>query len=240
MNYNIELKEYEGPMDLLLDLINQNKIDIYDIPIALLTDQFLEYISTMESLNIELSSEFLVMASTLLEIKSKMLIPKAPVEEEEAQVDPRMELVDRILEYNRFKELSEELKKGESFASQLFFKKGEDLTVLADDIEDFITYDVQKLNATINRLIARYSRANLVEESTELAREEYTMEHGSSIIKRMFTDREEFYFSEMLYVGMDKSEIISIFLSTLELSKNRFLSIVQLNNYEDILLRRMN
>lgn len=240
MNYNIELKEYEGPMDLLLDLINQNKIDIYDIPIALLTDQFLEYISTMESLNIELSSEFLVMASTLLEIKSKMLIPKAPVEEEEAQVDPRMELVDRILEYNRFKELSEELKKGESFASQLFFKKGEDLTVLADDIEDFITYDVQKLNATINRLIARYSRANLVEESTELAREEYTMEHGSSIIKRMFIDREEFYFSEMLYVGMDKSEIISIFLSTLELSKNRFLSIVQLNNYEDILLRRMN
>ncbi len=240
MNYNIELKEYEGPMDLLLDLINQNKIDIYDIPIALLTDQFLEYISTMESLNIELSSEFLVMASTLLEIKSKMLIPKAPVEEEEAQVDPRMELVDRILEYNRFKELSEELKKGESFASQLFFKKGEDLTVLADDIEDFITYDVQKLNATINRLIARYSRANLVEESTELAREEYSMEHGSSIIKRMFTDREEFYFSEMLYVGMDKSEIISIFLSTLELSKNRFLSIVQLNNYEDILLRRMN
>ena len=239
MNYNIELKQYEGPMDLLLDLISQNKIDIYDIPISLVTDQFLEYISGMESLNVELSSDFLVMASTLLEIKSKMLIPKAPIEEEEEEEDPRTELVDRILEYNRFKDLSEELKKNEVHASQLYFKKGEDLSVLDDDIEERITYDIDKLKITLEKLMRKYARSTLIEDSTELHREEYTLEHGNRIIKSKFSERDEFYFSDILYIGMPKNEIIAIFLSILELSKIKFLSIIQKLNYDDILLRRI-
>ena len=104
-DYLIKLGAFEGPMDLLMHLIEKNKIDLYDIPIADLTRQYLEYIDTLYQFDIEYASEFLVMAATLLHIKSRMMLPKSEGEEEREE-DPRMELVERLLEYRRFKEVS--------------------------------------------------------------------------------------------------------------------------------------
>ena len=105
-DYKIKLDAFEGPMDLLMHLIEKNKIDIYDIPIAELTQQYMDYLDASREFNIEIASEFLVMAATLLQIKSRMMLPKPPKEELEDEEDPRLELVQRILEYRRFKQVS--------------------------------------------------------------------------------------------------------------------------------------
>ena len=105
--YKIKLEAFEGPLALLMHLIDKNQIDIYDIPIAVVTEQYIAYIRTMEEFNIEVASEFLVMAATLLQIKSRMLLPKPPAAEQaEDEVDPRQELVERLLEYRRFKQMA--------------------------------------------------------------------------------------------------------------------------------------
>ena len=109
MGIPVKLEVFEGPLDLLLHLIEKNKIDIYDIPIVLITEQYLEYINAMEQKNLDIMSEFLVMAATLLKIKSKMLLPKEEVEEEEEE-DPRQELGARLLEYKMYKYIYFELK----------------------------------------------------------------------------------------------------------------------------------
>ena len=123
MEYNIVLKTYEGPMDLLLDLIKENEIDIYDIPIFKITEEFLKYIENMKKLNLTLTSDFILMASTLLEIKSKMLLPKKEaLDDEEVEEDPRLDLVESLLEYKKYKEASEILKIQEEYESKSFYK----------------------------------------------------------------------------------------------------------------------
>jgi segregation and condensation protein A len=122
MAYAIQLPVFEGPLDLLLHLIRQNKLDIYDIPIAVVTDQYLRYLALMESLDLEVAGEFLVMAATLTEIKSRMLLPRppaAPADEEEGQ-DPREALVQRLLEYERYKSVVSQLREMEEFRQRVF------------------------------------------------------------------------------------------------------------------------
>ncbi|MBQ7792086.1 MAG: segregation/condensation protein A, partial [Clostridia bacterium] len=121
----LKLEQFEGPMDLLLHLIRTNKIDIYDIPIFTLTEQYISYLKAMESLNMEIASEFLVMASELLYIKSKMLLPKPPQEDEEEAEDPRKELMQKLLDYQQYKELSGYLKEREPLGAYSFTKAGE-------------------------------------------------------------------------------------------------------------------
>lgn len=121
----LKLEQFEGPMDLLLHLIRTNKIDIYDIPIFTLTEQYISYLKAMESLNMEIASEFLVMASELLYIKSKMLLPKPPAEDEEEEEDPRKELMQKLLDYQQYKELSDYLKEREPLGAYSFTKTGE-------------------------------------------------------------------------------------------------------------------
>ena len=124
--------EVFGPLDLLLHLIDKNKINIYDIPIAEITEQYLEYINAMETKNLEIMSEFLVMAATLIKIKSKMLLPVEETDEED-DVDPRQELVERLLEYKMFKYISEELKDYEQNASKSLYKE----PTIPDEIADY-------------------------------------------------------------------------------------------------------
>ncbi|HLS53350.1 MAG TPA: segregation/condensation protein A, partial [Tissierellaceae bacterium] len=129
MDYKIKLDGYEGPLDLLIDLIEKEEVDIYDIPINKITKQYLAYIYDMEELNLEIASEFLIMAATLLQIKSKMLLPKEKkiVEGEEVEIDPREELVKRILAYKQFKLAAEELKELGNLELKAYYKPMEDL-----------------------------------------------------------------------------------------------------------------
>lgn len=121
MALSVKLQVFEGPLDLLLHLIDINKIDIYDIPISLITDQYLAYIRQMQALDMEIMSEFLVMAATLLRIKSKMLLPKEPKEEAERE-DPRAELVERLLEHKMYRYMAMELKDRQLDASKSLYK----------------------------------------------------------------------------------------------------------------------
>ena len=118
----VKLEVFEGPLDLLLFLIEKNKVNIYDIPIVTITEQYMEYVRALQSTNnLDIISEFLVMAATLLRIKSKMLLPKVEVEDEEEDIDPRQELVDRLLEYKKFKYISDELKDKQFDAEKVLF-----------------------------------------------------------------------------------------------------------------------
>lgn len=124
--YKVHLESFEGPLDLLLHLIEKNRIDIYDIPIALLTEQYMDYLAKFKEFNIEIASEFLVMAATLLQIKSKILLPDTKIEAEttnEEEIDPRQELVERLLEYRRYKEISNILNDMAQEAGQRYFRK---------------------------------------------------------------------------------------------------------------------
>jgi segregation and condensation protein A len=120
--YSIKIPVFEGPLDLLLHLIRENKIDIYDIPIAVITRQYLEYIEMMKELNLDIAGEFLLMAATLIHIKSRMLLPADEKTEDEAQEDPRFELVQRLLEYQAFKDASLSLREREDEWSHIFFR----------------------------------------------------------------------------------------------------------------------
>src|SRR4030043_2486745 len=110
-SYTVRLDMFEGPLDLLLHLIRKNEINVFDIPISLITEQYLEYLKMMKELNLDIAGDYLLMASTLLQIKSKMLLPVSPEEEEEGEEDPRAELVRRLLEYQRYKEAATELER---------------------------------------------------------------------------------------------------------------------------------
>src|SRR5512142_1324585 len=125
MSYQIKLEIFEGPMDLLLHLIKKHEVDIYSIPIALITQQYLEYIELMKSLDMEIAGEFLVMASTLTHIKSRMLLPPSENPEEEDGVDPRAELIRRLLEYKSFKEAASSLENKEETWSRVYTRLGD-------------------------------------------------------------------------------------------------------------------
>jgi segregation and condensation protein A len=132
MSINIKLDVFEGPLDLLLHLIKKAEVDIYNIPIAEITEQYLEYLKAMEELDLEIASEFIVMAATLLEIKSKMLLPKPKINEEEAaDQDPRIELVEKLVEYKKFKEFANFLREITQ-DYELYFKEPE----VIDDIKE--------------------------------------------------------------------------------------------------------
>src|SRR4030042_830004 len=125
MSYQVKLQVFEGPLDLLLFLIKKNEIDIYDIPIAVITQQYLEYLEMMKNLDLDVAGEFLLMAATLLLIKSKMLLPtpeEQPAEGEQEEEDPRAELVRRLLEYQRFKEAAQQLVKGPLLDREVFVR----------------------------------------------------------------------------------------------------------------------
>ena len=124
MSLSFTLEKFEGPLDLLLHLIEKNKINIYDIPIVEITEQYMEYIRQMQEQDMEVMSEFLVMAATLLNIKSKMLLPKEEPEDTEEAVDPRQELVERLLQYKMYKYASLELSDRQMDAGRVLFKEG--------------------------------------------------------------------------------------------------------------------
>lgn len=139
MGIQVKLEAFDGPLDLLLHLIEKNKVDIFDIPIVLITEQYLEYVSEMDTKDMDIMSEFLVMAATLVKIKSKMLLPREEAEEEEED-DPRQELVERLLEYKMYKYASFELKDRQIDAGKVFYKS----PTLPDEVKNFkeeVDYD---------------------------------------------------------------------------------------------------
>lgn len=238
MGYNISIKSYEGPMDLLLDLIKKNEVDIYDIPIHLITEQFLDYLNLSKTLNMEITSDFILMAATLLEIKSKMLLPKNLLEddEEDETEDPRKELVQKILEYEKFREVSTILKNSHEFENKSIYKLQEDFSTI-DDV-DFIK------NLTIDKLAIAFSniikKMDIEDKSYTIRSELFTNKMAIGIIREKLKSNKSLSFSEIIK-NQCLENIITYFLAILEMAKNGQVTLTQNIDLSDILiLRRQN
>ncbi len=210
--YNIKIPVFEGPLDLLLHLIKENKIDIYDIPIALITRQYLQYIEMMKELNIDIASEFLVMAATLIYIKSRMLLPK----DESGEVmeeDPRLELVERLIEYQAMKEAAFGLKEREEEWSGIASRPS---MSLEDEPEELFLFDVNifDLLTAFKKLLDR-----LPPETIQITAETLTVKDRITHILNVLEQRESVSFDDLFTGLKTRDSLIVTFLAILELLK---------------------
>lgn len=239
----VKLEVFEGPLDLLLHLIEKNKLDIYDIPIALITEQYMDYLKLMEKQDLDNMSEFLVMAATLLKIKSKMLLPKEETEEEEPE-DPRQELVERLLEYKMYKYMSLELKDLQMDAGKMLFKK----STLPPEVSDFkeeINLDeligdltLAKLNDIFRSVMKKQvDKIDPVRSKFgKIEKEEVNLSQKMRYVQEYGLAHKKFSFRKLLEEQSDKMDLIVTFLCILELMKMGRVSIVQEEIFDDILI----
>lgn len=237
MDYKIVLDGFEGPLDLLLSLIERAKIDIYDIPINIITEQYIEYIYAMEELNLSIASEFIMMAATLLEIKSKMLLPQEViiVDDEEIEIDPREELIQRLIEYKRYKEVAEELRVSEDIESKVYYKPREDLSQF-DDIYEDIQFDLKLLLKSINRIIGRRGMENIDLDISEIQREEFTLKDCMEELLVKLKYKNKIKFEDLLSENFSRNEIVAYFLSVLELIRLRKIRVIQEKINKDLII----
>lgn len=238
MSLSVKLEMFEGPLDLLLHLIEKAEVDIYDIPIAEITQQYLEYLDLMQEMDLEVASEFLVMAATLVEIKSKMLLPKPKKEDSsEPDIDPREELVQKLIEYKKYKEFTLLLKDKFEIYEKVFYKNPE-------PIEDYIS-EFTSITGVTADLLARTLSDIIKNNSTkskrvyrQIFRETYTVDDKIKEITKMLVSKSNFYFEELFEDTCDKYEIIVTFLATLEMVKRRLILVEQYLNFDKILIKR--
>lgn len=241
MGYKITLESFEGPLDLLLNLISKTKIDIYDIPIHIITEQYMKYIYDMEYLNLDITSDFLFMASTLLEIKSKMLLPKEKVnlDGEEFELDPREELVKKILEYKNFKEAANKLKDFEHEKSKTYYKLQEDLSIYENQTIDFDSFDLGVLVKALNKILLRRNITETEINLEEIHKEEYTISDCIDDILNKLDNLNSISFDDIVKPNAQKNEIIAYFLSLLELIRMKEISVKQEENFSELIIERV-
>jgi segregation and condensation protein A len=228
----VHLNAFEGPLDLLLHLIEKNKIDIYDIPIAVLTDQYLTYLDQFREFNIDVASEFLLMAATLLQIKSRILLPEQPniADEDEIDEDPRQELVQRLLEYRRFKEVSSVLDKMSITQGHIFYR--------ATDLPPIQHLPPENLDVNLlwqafqNVIEGQLSQNNI----QKVARDKFSVQDKMLFILTLLqkTAKKAILFTAAFAIDSTKGEMIVSFLAVLELAKLKRINIKQALSFSPI------
>ena len=235
MEYSFKAKKFEGPLDLLLHLIKQDNIDIFDINIADITDQYLNYIESMESLNLNVDSEYLVMACELIELKSRELLPHDEDEEDEFEEDPKENLINRLIEYEKYKQVSDELKTFELERKELFTKdpslldEFHDKSVIIDD------------DITINDLLNAFMKFNEKKEfqkplNTVVTKKEYSVHKRASEIINYIKSKKKMKFEDLFDI-YTKPYVVVTFLAILNLAKDGKISISQDRNLDSIVLK---
>lgn len=238
MTYNVNIEAYEGPFDLLLSLIAKNKIDIHDIPIHLVTEQFINQIKEWEEMNLEVASDFIVMAATLLEIKSKLLLPKEFEYIEEDQVDPRDELVRKLIEYKLYKDIAENLKLSEETYMKVYYKPQEDVSDYRDPFEELGQVKLLDLVKALENILIRYNKSKPNETFYEIKREEVSLEECTINIKEKLELSNKINFTDLLCEGFSLPRIIGYFLSILELVRMKFAYVNQNYNFSDLIIEK--
>ena len=241
MGINVKLQVFEGPLDLLLHLIDKNKVNIYDIPIAMITEQYMEYVNQMDKEDLNVVSEFLVMAATLLDIKSKMLLPKE-VNEEGVEEDPRAELVEKLLEYKLFKYMSYELKDRQIDAERAFYKEPTVPKEVAAyrppvNLEELIgDLTLHRLNQIFQDVLKRQEEKidPIRSKFGKIEKEEVSMSEKLVQVRSYLKEHKLFSFRQMLSKNSSKVSVIVTFLVILELIKTGFVTVQQENTMADI------
>jgi segregation and condensation protein A len=235
--YLVELPNFQGPMDLLLHLVRRNEMDIYDIPIAVLADQYMETLASIDRLDLEVAGEFLVMASTLLEIKSRMLLPAPPPDPETGEPeDPRAELTRRLVEYQAFKAAAEQMREMEAWNSRFFGRAGQEV------VEDYPNDGPPYRGGTVEGLMRAFQR--LLEQAAsdlslpkDLPRDRWTIPlKMRELAVLLHHNPEGVWFWETVPSTADRTEIIVTFLAILEMLKRGRLRMRQTAAWADIRL----
>ena len=243
MTIHYKLETFEGPLDLLLHLVDKAEIDIHEISISEITDQYLEHLNAMQELELEITSEFLVMAATLLAIKSRTLLPKPPVEEEdwpeefvEHEIDSREELIRRLVEYRKYKELAAKLRELEAARGLVYTKEPEDLTpyLPAKPENPVRGLKPADLAAAYLRAMRRYARRNIV---SMVRRDEISVKDRIRDIAGILREHGTVLFSKLIRRQWDRQEIVATFLAVLELIKRGFVRCHQHRLFDDIVIQ---
>lgn len=238
MSIKFKLEHFEGPLDLLLHLIEKAEVDIYDIPISEIAQQYLGYLEFMQEMDLEVASEFLVMAATLVEIKSKMLLPKQKKEDNSSQeIDPREELVQKLIEYKRYKEFTLLLKGKFEIYEKVFYKSPEPIEDYISDFTLITGVSVDLLAKTLNSILQKNSTSSN-KKVREIHRDVFTIEDKIKEISKLLVTKSVFYFEELFSESSDKVEVIVTFLAILELVKRKSITVLQNMSFDRILVKR--
>ena len=235
MEYNVNIEQFEGPLDLLLHLIKKENVNIYDINIEKITKQYLDYIHLMEELNLNIASEYLVMAAELIEIKSSSLLPKSEIENDEFEENTKENLIKRIIDYEQYKNISSELRDLESYRGNVFTREPNNLTEFNDN------HDNYNLDLTINDLLDALSKFLTQKEldkplNTKITNKEYSVKKRCLEIKKMLKSRKKINFKE-LFNCYNKEIVVVTFLAILSMSRNQEIYIEQENNFNNIIIK---
>jgi len=235
MDYKIEIPEFEGPLDLLLHLIKQANIDIQNICIEEITKQYLNYIHLMEEMNLNIASEYLVMAAELIEIKSSSLLPKQEQVDDEYEEDPKEKLIKRLLEYEKYKNLTNDFKKMEEYRQEIYTKDPNNLLEYKE-VEENIDYGVD-----LNDLIEAFSK--FIEQkqldkplNTKITNKEYSVGKRCHEIKKILKNRSKVEFRE-LFEEFSKEYVVITFLAILSMSRKQQIEIEQESNFKNIIIK---
>ena len=228
-NYNIKIQDFEGPLDLLMHLIEKDKVDIYDIPIVDIAEQYITYLNAMKEFDMDVASDFLVMAATLLQIKSRMLLPKPPVESEEEQEDPRQMLVDMLLEYRKIRIQAKMLT--ESLATALGYHQRKPMQ-FPDIRKKIKPLTFEDLLESLNGLLTRQDH-----EPALIERQRFNVQDKmKKIIDLLEENNHSLEFSALITNNVSRSEIVASFLAILELMRLNRITIRQARPFSTIFI----
>lgn len=234
--YQVRIENFEGPLDLLLHLIKKNEINIYDIPVAMIAQQYLHYLEAMEELNLNVAGDFLVMAATLLQIKSKMLLPAdETADDDEEGPDPREELVRRLLEYKAFKEAARQLDDQEKVWREVFWREQ---APLVEEVEEDLPLENVSLFDLVDALKEVLER-NPSSRLIEIVPDNLTVRERMNLILETLEGKDSVSFAALFEGSSHRMVVVVTFLALLELMKLRVARVFQAETFGPILVSRM-
>lgn len=231
MEYEVKIDAFEGPLDLLLHLIKESKMDLLEIKISDITDQYLSYIEAMEKLNLNIASEYLVMASELVEMKSKLLLPRHGESEEEEEINPEEALIQRLIEYQRYKDMTKSFQELESIRQEIYTKLPEKLTDYKEETKLATDITLDDLMDAFSKFLKRQKENEPL--ATKVTNREITVAMRRQEIKHILKEKKRVRFFELFDV-LTKEYIVVTFLTILEMAKENQLKIEQENNFDEI------
>lgn len=234
MDYKFTINDFEGPLDLLLHLIKQSNINIYDINIVEIAEQYLNFINSKENINLNIASEYLIMAAELMEIKSKMLLPKKELEDSEEELDPKETLINKLLEYNKYKNIIPQFQELKNERSNIYTKDPENLNILEKEVINNESSDLQVLIDALNKFLSEQKIKQPL--NTTIAKKEYSISKRNLEIKNILKIKKTINFIELFDI-ITKEYVVITFLSILDLAKKKEIIIEQDKNFNTILLK---